>query len=132
MLLLRESVLYAFRFLRRDRPVVLLPARVGRRNRWGLPADPARDGCRSDRRTQDLTPEAAEHKRLVIFEDAGHVPPRIDVIREVLDLLDRYLGTVQRSDVSPSRAIDPLCYACVLCRKTTGPTVGPPKGIHPT
>jgi eukaryotic-like serine/threonine-protein kinase len=38
----------------------------------------------------------AEHKRLVIFEDAGHVPPRIQLIREVLDWLDRYLGPVQR------------------------------------
>jgi dienelactone hydrolase len=38
----------------------------------------------------------AEHKRHVIFEEAGHVPPRIDVIREVLDWLDRYLGPVQR------------------------------------
>jgi dienelactone hydrolase/predicted Ser/Thr protein kinase len=38
----------------------------------------------------------AEHKRLVTFENAGHVPPRIDLIREVLDWLDRYLGPVQR------------------------------------
>jgi pimeloyl-ACP methyl ester carboxylesterase/predicted Ser/Thr protein kinase len=37
-----------------------------------------------------------EHKRLVIFENAGHVPPRIDLIREVLSWLDRYLGPVQR------------------------------------
>lgn len=37
-----------------------------------------------------------EHKRMVIFEEAGHVPPRIDVIREVLDWLDRYLGPVKR------------------------------------
>jgi hypothetical protein len=28
----------------------------------------------------------------VIFENAGHVPPRIGVIREVLQWLDKYLG----------------------------------------
>jgi hypothetical protein len=39
----------------------------------------------------------AEHKRHVIFEGAGHVPPRIDLIREVLDWLDRYLGPVGRT-----------------------------------
>lgn len=37
-----------------------------------------------------------EHKRHVVFEGAGHVPPRIDVIREALDWLDRYLGPVAR------------------------------------
>jgi eukaryotic-like serine/threonine-protein kinase len=37
-----------------------------------------------------------EHKRHVIFEDAGHVPPRVDVIRESLEWLDRYLGPVER------------------------------------
>jgi hypothetical protein len=31
-------------------------------------------------------------KRHVIFENAGHVPPRIVVIREVLQWLDKYLG----------------------------------------
>jgi dienelactone hydrolase len=36
----------------------------------------------------------AEHKRHVIFEHAGHVPPRIDVIREVLGWFDRYMGPV--------------------------------------
>jgi pimeloyl-ACP methyl ester carboxylesterase len=36
----------------------------------------------------------AEHKRHVVFENAGHVPPRMDVIREALDWLDRYLGPV--------------------------------------
>ena len=36
------------------------------------------------------------HKRHVIFENAGHVPPRMEVIREVLDWLDRYLGPVDR------------------------------------
>ena len=34
----------------------------------------------------------AEHKRHVVFEGAGHVPPRIELIREILDWLDRYLG----------------------------------------
>jgi eukaryotic-like serine/threonine-protein kinase len=38
----------------------------------------------------------ASDKRLVIFENAGHVPPRIELIREVLDWLDRRLGPVQR------------------------------------
>ena len=38
----------------------------------------------------------APDKRLVIFENAGHVPPRIELIREVLAWLDRYLGPVQR------------------------------------
>jgi len=36
----------------------------------------------------------AEHKRHVVFEGAGHVPPRIEVIRETLAWLDRYLGPV--------------------------------------
>ncbi|HEY7912218.1 MAG TPA: SUMF1/EgtB/PvdO family nonheme iron enzyme, partial [Blastocatellia bacterium] len=38
----------------------------------------------------------AEHKRHVIFEGAGHVPPRIELIRETLGWLDRYLGPVGR------------------------------------
>ena len=39
----------------------------------------------------------AQHKRQVRVESAGHVLPRIDVIREVLAWLDRYLGPpVQR------------------------------------
>ena len=37
----------------------------------------------------------AEHKRHVIFENAGHVPPRIDVIREVLGWFDRYIGPIE-------------------------------------
>jgi predicted esterase len=37
---------------------------------------------------------AAEHKRHVVFEGAGHVPPRLEVIREILDWLDRYIGPV--------------------------------------
>jgi predicted esterase/predicted Ser/Thr protein kinase len=37
-----------------------------------------------------------EHKRHVVFERAGHVPPRLELIREVLDWLDRYLGAVGR------------------------------------
>jgi hypothetical protein len=44
----------------------------------------------------NLLATPAQHKRLVIFENAGHMPPRIDLIREVLDWLDRYLGPVQR------------------------------------
>ena len=38
----------------------------------------------------------AENKRHMIFEGAGHVPPRIELIREILDWLDRYLGPVRR------------------------------------
>jgi hypothetical protein len=38
----------------------------------------------------------AEHKKFVLFENAGHVPPRIDVIRECLSWLERYLGPVER------------------------------------
>jgi dienelactone hydrolase len=37
-----------------------------------------------------------EHKKYVLYEGAGHVPPRIELIREVLDWLDRYLGPVRR------------------------------------
>ena len=43
----------------------------------------------------DLVGTPAQHKRQVVFEDGGHVPPRIGVIREVLDWLDRYLGPVE-------------------------------------
>jgi eukaryotic-like serine/threonine-protein kinase len=39
---------------------------------------------------------SAEHKRHVIFEGAGHVPPRIELIRETLSWLDRYLGPVSK------------------------------------
>ncbi len=35
-----------------------------------------------------------QHKRHVLF-DSGHVPPPIDVIKEILDWLDRYLGPVK-------------------------------------
>lgn len=38
-----------------------------------------------------------EHKRYVLFEEAGHVPPRVDVIREALNWFDRYLGPVSHS-----------------------------------
>lgn len=36
-----------------------------------------------------------EHKRHVVFE-AGHAPPRVELIKELLDWLDRYLGLVKR------------------------------------
>jgi pimeloyl-ACP methyl ester carboxylesterase len=35
-----------------------------------------------------------EHKKYVLFENAGHVPPRLDIIRESLSWLERYLGPV--------------------------------------
>jgi pimeloyl-ACP methyl ester carboxylesterase len=38
----------------------------------------------------------AEHKRHRIFEGAGHVPPRLEVIREIQGWLDRYLGPVRK------------------------------------
>jgi formylglycine-generating enzyme required for sulfatase activity/dienelactone hydrolase len=44
----------------------------------------------------DLIGTPSDQKRFVIFENAGHVPPRNELIREVLDWLDRYLGPVQR------------------------------------
>jgi pimeloyl-ACP methyl ester carboxylesterase len=44
----------------------------------------------------DLVGTPADRKRFTIFENAGHVPPRLELIRHVLDWLDRYLGPVQR------------------------------------
>jgi eukaryotic-like serine/threonine-protein kinase len=44
----------------------------------------------------DLLGTRPEHKRYRIIENAGHVPPRIEVVREVLDWLDRYLGPIAR------------------------------------
>ncbi len=44
----------------------------------------------------DLIGTPADQKRLVIFKNAGHVPPRIELIREVLDWLDQRLGPVRR------------------------------------
>jgi pimeloyl-ACP methyl ester carboxylesterase len=44
----------------------------------------------------DLIGTPADQKRLVIFKNAGHVPPRIELIREVLDWLDQKLGPVRR------------------------------------
>jgi dienelactone hydrolase len=38
-----------------------------------------------------------EHKRHVVFE-AGHIMPRNQLIKETLDWLDRYLGSVKRKD----------------------------------
>jgi pimeloyl-ACP methyl ester carboxylesterase len=50
-----------------------------------------------------LVGTAPEHKRYVLFENAGHVPPRLDVVREALDWLDRYLGPVpHRNNPAPS------------------------------
>jgi dienelactone hydrolase len=47
----------------------------------------------SVRPTYDLLGVAEPDKELVVIE-AGHVPPRLPVIRETLDWLDRYLGPV--------------------------------------
>jgi dipeptidyl aminopeptidase/acylaminoacyl peptidase len=44
----------------------------------------------------DLIGTPSDHKRFVVFENAGHVPPRLELIREVLDWLDQYLGPVRR------------------------------------
>jgi eukaryotic-like serine/threonine-protein kinase len=49
----------------------------------------------SQKPLMNLLGTPAEHKRHVIFENAGHVPPRLGVIREVLAWLDRYLGPVE-------------------------------------
>jgi predicted esterase len=46
----------------------------------------------SQRPLFELLGTPGAHKRHVVFENAGHVPPRVDVIREILDWLDRYLG----------------------------------------
>jgi eukaryotic-like serine/threonine-protein kinase len=49
-----------------------------------------------------LVGTAPEHKRYVLFDNAGHVPPRLDVVREVLDWLDRYFGPVpHRANPAP-------------------------------
>ena len=48
----------------------------------------------SQRPLFDLLGTAPEHKRFVIFENAGHIPPRRSVIPEVIDWLDRHLGPV--------------------------------------
>jgi hypothetical protein len=37
-----------------------------------------------------------EHKKHVLF-DGGHFAPRHEVMKEILDWLDRYLGPVRRS-----------------------------------
>jgi dienelactone hydrolase len=42
---------------------------------------------------------SAEHKRHVLLE-SGHIPPRSELIKEVLDWLDRYLGPVDTTRVS--------------------------------
>ena len=47
-------------------------------------------------RIKSIFHAAAEHKKHVVFEGAGHVPPRIELIRETLGWLDRYLGPVGR------------------------------------
>ncbi len=41
----------------------------------------------------------ARDRRLALF-DSGHIPPRLDIIREVLAWLDRYLGPVAHADSS--------------------------------
>ena len=71
---------------RAELPVLML----GGRYDFGFPVET------SQKPLFQLFATPAQHKRLVIFEEAGHVPPRIEVIREVLDWLDRYLGPVQR------------------------------------
>jgi eukaryotic-like serine/threonine-protein kinase len=43
-----------------------------------------------------------ERKRYVLFDNAGHVPPRLDVVREILDWLDQYLGPIaHRANPAP-------------------------------
>jgi hypothetical protein len=38
---------------------------------------------------------APEKDKRHVFFDSGHIVPRIDMIRETLDWLDRYLGPVE-------------------------------------
>jgi len=80
-------------FLPRVKAPVLL---LGGRYDFDFPAET------SQKRLFDLLGTPSQHKRHVIFENAGHVPPRIDVIREVIGWLDRYLGPVPLARSSPS------------------------------
>lgn len=68
---------------------------LGGRYDFGFPVET------SQKPLVDLVGSPAEHKRHVVFEDAGHVPPRLGVIREVLAWLDRYLGPVERQPRGP-------------------------------
>jgi dipeptidyl aminopeptidase/acylaminoacyl peptidase len=43
----------------------------------------------------DLLGTPAANKKYVLSEHAGHVPPRLDVIRESLSWLEKYLGPVE-------------------------------------
>jgi dienelactone hydrolase len=73
-------------------PVLLL----GGRYDFDFPAES------SQKRLFDLLGTPLQHKRHVIFENAGHVPPRIGVVREVIAWLDRYLGPVPLAGPSPT------------------------------
>ena len=44
----------------------------------------------------ELLGASVDDKRHAVF-DSGHIPPRLDTIRETLDWLDKYLGPVNRS-----------------------------------
>ena len=44
----------------------------------------------------DLLGASTDNKRHAVF-DSGHIPPRLDTIRETLDWLDKYLGPVNTS-----------------------------------
>jgi len=67
-------------------PVLLLAGR----NDFYYPVETSQDPL------FELLGTPPEHKRHVVFEGAGHVPPRLEVIREILNWLDRYLGPVSR------------------------------------
>ena len=55
----------------------------------------------SVRPTYDLLGVAEPDKKLALT-DAGHIPPRLPVIRETLDWLDRHLGPVRpQAQTSP-------------------------------
>ncbi len=49
------------------------------------------------------TPE--KDKKLVLF-DSGHIVPRLPMIKEILDWLDQYLGSVQRTREVPGRELE--------------------------
>jgi len=82
-----EPLNYPLNFLSRTKVPVLL---LGARNDFIYAVET------SQATLFKLLGTPAEHKKHVVFEGAGHGPPRIEVIREILDWLDRYLGPVGR------------------------------------
>ena len=42
----------------------------------------------------DLLGTPDEHKKLLVYE-TDHIPPKVEYMREILDWLDLYFGTVE-------------------------------------